>query len=415
MTPDDPLLAGLLQALEATPDNHAIRLLLAKQYAEREQWDDAFEQVARLLDADALPGEDAVQAGGWALDAGRLPLVERCLSAAEQAGQIDGVANLRQRMLAAQAQSGVVALRVVGSAPPAHGAVESETPLSFNDVGGLAKVKKLLHRRIILPFTRPGLLERYRKRAGGGVLLYGPPGCGKTLLARATAGECRLPFFVVRIDQILSAFIGQSEQNLHAAFEQARASAPCVLFLDEIDALGFARSRMQSEHTRGLVDQLLQELDSISADNENLLVLAATNAPWDLDDALLRPGRFDRTVFVPPPDEAARAEILKIHLADRPVQGLSLDAIAQRTERFSGADLEALVERAYDEVIEEALASDTEPPATMEHFETALEDQRASTGPWLERARNYVEFANRDDRYEDVAKYLGIKRGWRLF
>ncbi|MEO0603605.1 MAG: ATP-binding protein [Myxococcota bacterium] len=411
----DDAIAGLVEALAVTPDNHALRNLLAKQYGAVERWDEALTEVNRLLDADAVSGSDAIVFGRWAMAAGRLPLVEALLSVAEQAGHIDGVADLRERLLDAQSKHGVVALRVVGSAPGGASGMESESTLTFDDVGGLAKVKKMLHRRIILPFTRPGLLERYGKRAGGGVLLYGPPGCGKTLLARATAGECRLPFFVVRIDQILSRYIGQSEQNLHATFEQARANAPCVLFLDEIDALGFARSRMQGEHARGLVDQLLQELDSISADNQNLLVLAATNAPWDLDDALLRPGRFDRTVFVPPPDDAARAEILKIHLGARPVKDLSLKGLAERTERFSGADLEGLVERAYDEVIEEALASETEPPATMAHFEAALEDLRPSTGPWLERARNYVEFANRDDRYEDVAKYLGIKRGWRLF
>ena len=295
---------------------------------------------------------------------------------------------------------------------------------TFADVGGLADVKEAIHRTIILPFQRPDLYERYGRRAGGGVLLYGPPGCGKTLLARATAGECGLPFFNVRIEDVLDPYIGVSEGNLHAAFEAARAAAPCVLFLDELDAVAYARRKQQGGGARALVDQLLQELDAIGSDNRQVLVLAATNAPWDVDDALKRPGRFDRLVFVPPPDLPARERILDLHLADPPTaDGLDLAAYAARTPLFSGADLRHLAERAVDSAIDETLAKGGDVPVAPAHLDAALSALAPTTLDWLATARNYVEFANESGRYDDVLAYLdsdevkvasgGARRGWR--
>src|SRR3712207_3865412 len=192
--------------------------------------------------------------------------------------------------------------------------------------------------------------------------------CGKTLLARATAGECGLPFFNIRIEDILDPYIGVSEGNLHAAFEAARASAPCVLFLDELDAVAYARRKQQGGGARALVDQLLQELDAIGSDNRQVLVLAATNAPWDVDDALKRPGRFDRMVFVPPPDAPARERILELHLADPPTaDGLNPGDYAARTPLFSGADLRHLAERAVDSAIDETLSGGGDVPVAQTH------------------------------------------------
>ena len=404
---------GLRNALALTPGNHALRLLLVDQLVAAGRGEEALAEVAALIEAGAVPAERAVELGHRALEHEHVGQAEALLAVAERAGRIEGVAALRDGILAARSSEGVVALRVIegGEAAEPTRTLPTAEARTFDDVGGLADLKKVVHRRIVLPFTRPGLLKRYGKRAGGGVLLYGPPGCGKTLLARATAGACGLPCFVSRIDEILAPWVGQSERNLHAVFEAARGAAPCLLFLDELDAIGFARSRMHGEHQRGLVDQLLQELDGMADRNDDVLVLAATNAPWDLDDALLRPGRFDRTLFVPPPDAEARAEILRIHLQGRPAEGIDPATLAARTERFSGADLEGLVERAFDEVVEEALETGTEPPCQMRHLEAALAQLRPSTGPWLERARNYVEFANRDERWSDVARYLASSRG----
>src|SRR5207248_2713424 len=237
------------------------------------------------------------------------------------------------------------------------------------------------------------------------VLLFGPPGCGKTLLARATAGECGLPFSNVRIEEILDPYFGVSEANLHDAFVQARHFAPCVLFLDELDAIAYARRKHVSNVGRPLVDQLLQELDSIGSDNEGLLILAATNAPWDVDEAMKRPGRFDRVVFVPPPDGAAREHILALHLAERPADDIDVARMAKQTALFSGADLEALVERAVDLVIDEALDTGEERPLRTGDLERALTGMRSSTLEWIATARNYESRrAHAGERTLEVAR-----------
>jgi SpoVK/Ycf46/Vps4 family AAA+-type ATPase len=256
---------------------------------------------------------------------------------------------------------------------------------------------------------------KYGRRVGGGVMLYGAPGCGKTMLARATAGECGLPFFNVRIEDVLDPMYGASEQNLHEAFEFARAHSPCVLFLDEMDAIAFARRKQTGSVGRPLVDQLLQELDAIGSDNNEILVLAATNAPWDVDDALKRPGRLDRLVFVPPPDTDARRRILELLVRDRPTRDVDVKRLAKATPLFSGADLSALVERSIDEVIEEALDTGTEPPLEMRHIEPIRAGMRPTTLDWLASARNYVEFANQAGRYDEVEKFLKSReaRAWK--
>jgi SpoVK/Ycf46/Vps4 family AAA+-type ATPase len=259
---------------------------------------------------------------------------------------------------------------------------------------------------VILPLSRPELYQKDGRKSGGGVMLYGPPGCGKTLLARATAGECGLPFVNVRIEDVMDPYLGVSERNLHAAFERARANAPCVLFLDELDALAFARHKHGGSESRRLVDVLLQELDAIGSENDGLLVLAATNAPWDVDEAMLRPGRFDRVIFVPPPDEPARADILSVLLKAVPSADLDLKALAGQTPMFSGADLRSLVERSVDRVIDEALSTGGEPPVAMTHLTESLSQVKPSTLDWLHRVQAYVEFANHAERYDDVAKYL---------
>ena len=175
------------------------------------------------------------------------------------------------------------------------------------------------------------------------------------MLARATAGECGLPFLNVRIEEILDPYFGAGAQPARC-LRAGPAFAPCVLFLDELDAIGFARRKHAGMPGAPLVDQVLQELDAIGCDNEGILVLAATNAPWDVDEALKRPGRFDRMVFVPPPDEPARERILALHLGGHP-GGMDCEKLARATPLFSGADLRALVERAIDAVIDEALDS----------------------------------------------------------
>jgi SpoVK/Ycf46/Vps4 family AAA+-type ATPase len=404
---------ALEEALRLAPASTPLRLLLVELLLEAGRADDAGAHLDALADAGAPNAGEALQGGRLALRAGRLERALDLLENAKRQGAVDGVAALEREVEAALAERGVRRLRMVPRAgeasAPAPAPVAEEAAVTFADVGGLDEVKKTIHRRIVLPFRRPELYATYGRRAGGGVLLFGPPGCGKTLLARATAGECGVPFLNVRMEEVLDPYFGQSERNLHAAFETARAQAPCVLFLDELDAIAYSRRKHRGAAGRPLVDQLLQELDSIGAENRNLLVLAATNALWDVDDALLRPGRFDRLVFVPPPDAAARQEVLAVLLRGKPQAGVDLAALAGATALWSGADLRAMVERAVDRVIEEALESGSEPPLSGGHLQAALADTRPSTLEWLHRAKSYVEFSNQAGLYEDVAAFLRSK------
>ncbi|MFG1606545.1 ATP-binding protein [Actinoplanes sp. NPDC049265] len=274
------------------------------------------------------------------------------------------------------------------------------------DVGGMQDVKKRLELAFLAPMKNEKLRSMYGKSLRGGLLLYGPPGCGKTFLARAVAGEMGARFVSVSLVDVLNMWIGQSERNLHDIFQAARRNAPCVLFLDEVDALGHKRSQMQSSSMRTLGNQLLAEMDGMEGSNDGVFVLAATNAPWDVDPALRRPGRLDRTVLVIPPDAEARAAILEVHLRDRPIAGIDLKRLAAATDKFSGADLAHLCETAAEYAMHDSVTSGNVRMIEQRDMEAALREVRPSTGPWLQTARNVAMFANEDGAYSELAKYL---------
>ncbi|MGB2427339.1 MAG: AAA family ATPase [Alteromonas sp.] len=282
-----------------------------------------------------------------------------------------------------------------------------EEKVTFSDVGGLEQVKKQIRKKIITPFQKPSLFSRFKKRIGGGILLYGPPGCGKTLLARATAGECNAKFYNVAISDILDMYIGESERKLHAIFEQARANTPAVIFFDEIEALAAKRQHTREATSSKLVSQFLSELDGFAQDNQGVLILGATNVPWALDPAFRRPGRFDRVVFIAPPDLDARIDIIKGLLKDRP-GGESIDvaSIAAKTSGFSGADLMNLIESAVDEAIDDSISKGEEVPLDRSHITEAVKTSKATTLEWLTMARNYAKYANDAGQYDEVVDFL---------
>ena len=261
---------------------------------------------------------------------------------------------------------------VYNEAPPAAEDVwDVETATStLADVGGMQDVKDRLNMAFLAPLRNPELRRLYGKSLKGGLMLYGPPGCGKTYIARALAGEIGASFINVTLTDILDQFIGNSEANLHSLFVTARKHAPVVLFLDEIDAM------------------------------------AATNTPWDVDPALRRPGRFDRSVAVLPPDAPARHSILYHYLKDRPMEGIDLGVLVRQTNGFTGADLAHLVDSAAEFAMMDSLRTGTVRMMTMQDFANALKQVRPSAGPWFSSARNIVEYGNRDGQYDDLAAYM---------
>ena len=281
-----------------------------------------------------------------------------------------------------------------------------EEKVHFADVAGMDALKKTLRLQIIEPFLRPGLFSRFKKRAGGGVLLYGPPGCGKTLMARAIATECDASFISVGISDVLNMWIGESERNLSLVFEKARAGRPCVLFFDELDALAFSRSKAVSEHSRTVVNEFLSQLDGFDKDNEGVLILAATNMPWDVDPAMKRPGRFSKQIFVPPPDAEARTAMFEMKLSDIPTRELNCAALGQRAQYFSGADIDGVIDEAKDLVLADIITSNQERSLAQEDLEQAVESVAPSTLDWLKTARNLVKYAGADASYREVEKYL---------
>ncbi|GKU76270.1 26S protease regulatory subunit [Paenibacillus sp. L3-i20] len=285
--------------------------------------------------------------------------------------------------------------------------IETNKPKeTFHDVGGLDAVKRKIRMNFILPLQQPELFAAYGKEAGGSLLLYGPPGCGKTFLARAIAGEINANFLHLELQSILSMFVGQSESNLHDLFEKARENKPCVIFIDELDAMGGSRNSMRQHHDRMLVNQLLLELDGLQSFNDGVYVIGATNTPWYLDSALRRPGRFNHLIFVPPPEEAERVTILNLKLAGKPIDTLDLSKIAKDTRHFSGADLEQIVKDAIEGALERTLETGEIQPITQDDIKKSTKGRKATTLEWFATAKNYATFSDINNDYQNVLEYM---------
>src|SRR3954453_14065802 len=285
--------------------------------------------------------------------------------------------------------------------------VERAAPtVTLADVGGLEAVKARLDAAFLAPLRNPELRAYYGKSLRGGLLLYGPPGCGKTFLARAAAGELGAGFFALGLNDVLDMWLGESERKLHDAFAVARRAAPCVLFLDELDAIGQKRSQLRHSGGRNIVNQLLAELDGAQADNEGVFVLAATNHPWDVDTALRRPGRLDRTLLVLPPDEPARAEILRKALEQRPIRDVDVARLARHTDGYSGADLVHVVETAAEAALAESVRTGEMRPIPQRQLEQAVAATPPSTRAWFAIAHNYALYANEGGQYDELLAYI---------
>jgi transitional endoplasmic reticulum ATPase len=259
--------------------------------------------------------------------------------------------------------------------------------------------------KLIYPSKNKGVFEKFNRRAGGGLLLYGPPGCGKTAIAQAAAGECGSRFIEVSVADVLSKWFGESERRIRDLFDIARSNAPAVVFIDEIDALGVKRSDA-SGAMAGLVNVLLGEVDRTSSHNTDILIIGATNTPWRVDSSFRRPGRFDQTIFVPPPDSEARASILELLLRNIPTTGIETASLVEATHKFSGADLRAAVDAGIETAITEEMKTGNDTRLSAEMLMAAIKATRPTTLEWLEQAANYASYANASGLYDDLATYI---------
>lgn len=406
--PSDPVVLALEAAI-AQQDSIALRNALGKHLLAQGGAESAraalrhFEAGLALAPADPEALSGAARAAAAAGDTGKTVAYELAANAAKAPAaepRGDGQATRKDE------RQEPARLRLVADADSPI--VEEEAPgITFAEVGGMDEVKQRLTRSFLSPLRNPDLFKKFGKRIGGGLVLYGPPGCGKTFLARAVAGEIGARFVNVGLNDVLDMWFGESERKLHELFENARRRQPTLVFFDEVDALGQRRTHLKGSGGRTLVNQLLSELDGFAGRNEGVFFLAATNHPWDLDPALRRPGRFDRLVFVPPPDAEGRRAILRLKLEGRPVSpGLDLVKLARQTDGFSGADIEALVGGATELAIEASLDSGSETPIDDALLQKAFRDLKSSTRPWFEVARNHAIYANEGGVYDDLLAHL---------
>jgi AAA+ superfamily predicted ATPase len=282
--------------------------------------------------------------------------------------------------------------------------------ITLADVAGLTEVKARLEAAFLAPMRNPELRKLYGKSLRGGLLLYGPPGCGKTFVARAVAGELGARFITVSFADLIDMFVGRSERNIHELFQVARRNAPCVLFLDEVDAIGQKRTQLRNTPMRSAVNQLLLELDDVASDNTGVFVLAATNHPWDVDSALRRPGRFDRTLLVLPPDGQAREAVFRYHLRERPVAGIDLGKLSKITDGYSGADIAHICESAAERALLDSVRRGEPRLIGQADLEAAAAEVKPSLGTWFDTARNVALFANEGGAYDDLVAYLRKRR-----
>jgi len=264
--------------------------------------------------------------------------------------------------------------------------------MNFTDVAGMEKMKEEIREAVIYPLAKPELARKYGKLGGGGIIMYGPPGCGKTYIVKAAAGECESAFINAKLSDLLDMYVGNTEKNIHKVFETARKNSPCILFFDEIDAIGGRRDAQEgAQYMKMAVNQMLYEMDGVEAHNENVLVIAATNAPWDVDPALRRSGRFSKTLYIPEPDFGSREAIIKIHAKKRPVsKGIPYKRLAVATSGYASADLKAIVEEAAAIPWREAFKSGKERKVKTGDFIKAIRKKRSSLPPWYEQANKQI-------------------------
>jgi len=289
--------------------------------------------------------------------------------------------------------------------------------MTFKQVAGMKKLKQEIKEAIVYPMSDPDLARKYGKLGGGGVLLYGPPGCGKTYIMKAAAGECAIGFINAKLSDLMDMYVGNTEKNIRKVYDLARKNSPAIIFFDEVDAIGGRRDQQQGQqYMRMAVNEMLVQMDGIESKNQNVLVVAASNAPWDVDPALRRSGRFSKKLYVGEPDFASRVAILKIHSRNRPLEtNIAFIRMGLATMGYSSADLKLIADEAAtypwreafmktqkrtEEYIQSGMSKeDAEKKARAEvverkintgDFIKALRKVKSSLPPWYEQAKKQI-------------------------
>jgi SpoVK/Ycf46/Vps4 family AAA+-type ATPase len=269
--------------------------------------------------------------------------------------------------------------------------VKERPKVRLQDVAGLEDVKQEIRLKMIYPFEHADLAAKFGIRPGGGVLLYGAPGTGKTMLARAVAGEIDAAFYHVSAADLLSKWVGQAEQNIQALFASAASQPRSIIFIDEIESLIPARRDDGSSVMQRVVPQILQGMEGFDkSDKQSILFMGATNVPWQLDPAVLRPGRFDEKIYIPLPDETARRQMLEMYLANRPVAAdVNLDVLARELEGYSGADIKHICDRSAVVPFLNSIAGEEEQISGEILQTTARQTPRSVSGEMLKRLNEW--------------------------
>lgn len=410
MAHSDPTLQALYMAVEASPDNVDLRVAYSDALIRNQLQVEALEQAQTILSRrpDYIPALRIAHQAATLLGQEVLSQsYQRMIDALTPNSAENLLNDFADKDFHFPSRGDDVELLTHNAEIPADSIFEVvKSDLTLADIAGLESVKRRIWLSFLGPLKDEKIRSLFKKSLNGGLLLYGPPGCGKTMVGKSLAGELGASFINVGIHDVLDMFIGGSENKIHDLFVYARSKSPCVLFFDELDALGRKRSLTRDHAGRSAVNQLLSELDGVASQNEGLYIVAATNHPWDVDSALRRPGRFDRTVLVLPPDLPARIALLTKEVNQRPNKNIDIGWIAKNSDAFSGADLVHLIDSAAELAMEEALTSGNFREIEMKDFKTALKEVKPSTRTWMETARNYAVYSNEGGIYDDLLTYM---------